>query len=724
MHEGTLQRWANLLYVLKYSVTFGLLLLYLPLTVLEKVPGFTLLGGLFLELTPWGLFWGAVGFFATGWVLMITSALLVDGADHDLPPWAPAFFGLPVERGPFLIFTLFGLWGCLWTGLSCPAGLPWRLLALTAGFLAAYVLLHLLTLPARFARPDFEILQGSWLGRRLDPLLEVRFLQRVFRGAYGALSRPVRGMHIRAALEPEGEAGGPRRLAPGHYFALTSLVGMVVLFFVVGWIYFPPRGIEPAPPAVLFLYILLVLLLWTINGLAHNLAPLHISPLVALLLIFLLVYLPQDVDHHYPVRRTAPETPPLTPVTVVAEGRRPETVVVIAGAGGGILAAGWLTLGLQRMIEDRPCLAEEIRLLSTVSGSSVGAAFYARSVQEDSDLVGMDPEKRTELLGGIYNDAVKSSLGSAAYGFAFLDFWRLFLGDALPPLERWDRGLLLANNWGRTAGAETLRLSALRPAIREGRLPAVIFASTQMETGRRLMITPLDFAPRHEAERAETLSEFLSPKGGATDLDLWSAARMSATFPYVSPAASARFEGAGEDIPEAEIQWRYHLIDGGYFDNFGVTSALDWLQPVLEARLRGEIPTRRIFLLRINPFAVPAKPTAPSKGAFAALVGPVLGVVGTTGGVAQSRNAIDLQRFLDTWNARFQDHGIEARIGTAEIRPDGTLPEPLSWHLTPSQIEAQKALWPESPNSTKAPSVTAGWNALKDFLADAPCPGT
>jgi hypothetical protein len=726
MGEGTLRRWANLLYVLKYSVVFVVILLYLPLTSLAKVPGSSLLGGLFVELPPWALFWGAAGFFAAAWALMITSGLLVDGTPLEIPAKAVAFFGLPVERGPFWVFSALGVWGCLWIGLFATKDWGWRVLALVAGFLVAYLLLHLLALPARWAEPGFRFLVDSRLGDLLSPLVDRPALGKVFGGLRNLLSVPVRLLRVRAAMATDG---GHPRLAAAHFFALTCLLGLLVIFLVVGWVYFPPRGVEPHPPAVLFLYILLVLLVWTVNGLAHNLTPIHVSPLVVLLLIFLVVYLPQDVDHYYRARHTALDEPPLTPVAVVQNSRRPETLVVIASSGGGILASGWTTLGLQRMIKDRPCLADEIRLLSTVSGSSVGAAFYAQGVREQPDLVTLDPAEREELLEEIYQNSVASSLGSAAYGFAFLDFWRLFLGDALPPLERWDRGLLLENNWGRIADDLDLSMGALRPAIRDGRLPSVIFASTVMETGRRMMITPLDFAPRAIRDRAATLSELLSAEGEAADVDIWTAARMSATFPYVSPAASARFEevdNVGDEAPPdmsspEAVQRRYHLIDGGYFDNFGVTSALDWLQPVLEARLRGKIPVRRIFILQLTPFAAPSAPTPPTDGAFAALAGPLFGVLGTQGGIALSRNAIDLQRFIDSWNVRFREHQVDALVATAEIRPAGGMPEPLSWHLTPSQIKTQQGLWPQSPDDPGAPSVTEGWRAMKRFLADAPC---
>ena len=41
---------------------------------------------------------------------------------------------------------------------------------------------------------------------------------------------------------------------------------------------------------------------------------------------------------------------------------------MIVASGGGILAAGWTTLALEKLVALRPQLPEEIRLLSGISG--------------------------------------------------------------------------------------------------------------------------------------------------------------------------------------------------------------------------------------------------------------------------------------------------------------------------------------------------------------------
>jgi len=49
--------------------------------------------------------------------------------------------------------------------------------------------------------------------------------------------------------------------------------------------------------------------------------------------------------------------------------------------------------------------------------------------------------------------------------------------------------------------------------------------------------------------------------------------RFSASFPYVSPAARTNVEGQAA-----------HIVDGGYYDNYGVSSLVKWLDAQLEKK--------------------------------------------------------------------------------------------------------------------------------------------
>src|SRR5439155_25906346 len=99
-------------------------------------------------------------------------------------------------------------------------------------------------------------------------------------------------------------------------------------------------------------------------------------------------------------------------------------LVVVASADGGIRATGWTNLALEKLIGQRSQLAREIRLLSTVSGGSVGAAYFVQGLLNDEKYRNKG-ELSPDTLHQIRIKATSSSLEAAAYGLALRHFPRL-----------------------------------------------------------------------------------------------------------------------------------------------------------------------------------------------------------------------------------------------------------------------------------------------------------
>src|SRR5207245_2368070 len=76
------------------------------------------------------------------------------------------------------------------------------------------------------------------------------------------------------------------------------------------------------------------------------------------------------------------------------------------------------------------------------------------------------------------------------------------------------------------------------------------------------------------------------------DLPVTTAARLSATFPYVSPAARINRYGGFDN--------QYHYVDGGYYDNYGTATLVEWLDKGLSA-LGEEMPSR-VLVVEIRSF--------------------------------------------------------------------------------------------------------------------------
>ncbi len=749
MTSTTFRQFVNLLSSLKYAILFAGLLVGLPLTAFSWFPGHGLLGGLFLELERWHVFFAVLCFFAVAWSLMFCTGLLIDCIEKRLPgdylsrP-AREFFNVEVSGRQFALFALLGAVPTLivvWKAVSSVEATVFAIL----GYTACYLVMVLLCTPARLADPSFVPLPRSRFANWFWRLLDRTLLPRLFKKIRLLVSRALCLVRVRYALEPDEE--GKLVLRSDRFFAMTNFLGLVFVVLVVGWYFFPPNARENFPPAAAFLYVLLALALWVLLTLECHLAKIRLSPILAILVLMMAVWGLGNADHYYQVpQREVSPVDRLTPEDVVKASQAPENLVVVSSAGGGILAAGWTSLVLKGLIHERPELAHEIRLLSTISGGSVGAAQYTAALQSVDDVVQLSPEKRDELLSGVYLASVESSLAESTYGFAMFDFWRLFFGAWLPVIDTWDRGRLQEDAWCRTAAAgqpcsDPAALSSLIEPIRLGRIPAVIFGTTVMETGRRVMVTPMSFkgdpieAPGRLVPRAPTLSEYLfEEEGQEADVSLWTAARLSATFAYVSPAASAQVipsaEGSANDHPNQG----HHMLDGGYYENFGVTSAVDWLNEVLEAQIAAydsgveTLPFKfeKILLVRLNAFRwKDPLEVEPKKGSISALLGPVLGLAAIRTGVAVTRNEFDLTRFIDSWNERLASRGLGDNVlAQVEFRPgrvptnDGKgLVQPLSWHLTQAQIAAQQQEWPEDLCAEDDPEPGSIRHAWQEMLA-------
>lgn len=409
--------------------------------------------------------------------------------------------------------------------------------------------------------------------------------------------------------------------------------------------------------------------------------------------------------------------------------RGKKKLVVFGIMGGGITAATWSTQVLDQLFSNIPELKSDdtALLFSSVSGGSVGVANYlfcayannenqsCFSEEEIEDVPANLTSKDKSMLKAHLN-AQKSSLNDVAYALSYGDVWRFLL--PFPLIKSIyqsvsDRGRSLEARWNRNVREgndilpETPSLHDLVPLMRAGKVPAFIFNTTALETGQRIMITPINFSsesvkeymPEKEPpQRAQTLSEYLSYNTNngegsqkVFDLDLWTAARLSSSFPYVLPASQAYLKGkplcdilkennAGAK-DDTYVQCGHHFIDGGYHDNYGILSLLDFLNLILDNEsLRKQLENIVIVQLRMTNFnkkALVGYPTFVTE-----IAGPPFGVLNINSGGSRARNEVSLSQFVDAWSKLDNSPKFEV----VSIIPDERVPGPLSWHLTKSDL--------------------------------------
>ena len=610
--------------------------------------------------------------FQLAWTVMVTSRLvLVYGPDR----FARATF--QPGRVTAKIVAAFGLLGVplvvvLFIGSDRPYGLGKAVAALLGLVLAIGVLV--LTASLHFAIedpeghtaesifPSFGFLQkkatprsrfwtviGSWLARRLPQDLLPGIL--------------------------DGE-----RLRSGHEMAMVAVAVFVSIYTALG-LRFSPAWTTPErqPAALFFLLVLLTIFTWLLSGAAFFIDRTRLPVFTTLLAVSLLTGT-IGTDHKYGIEKSeVGDLGPLSPAKVIEawkgkRGKNTQTMLVVATAGGGIRAGAWTGEVMTRLQQDCKMASESLLLVSSVSGGSMGSMFVVAPYTGN----GAYPTNDVELKEVRFNTK-RSSLSAVGWGLAYPDLFRTMplFGAGVP--EKFDRGWSLENSWStvwRDAHLPTPRLARWRQDVYDGVRPAVIFNATASDSGERFLIASTD-AP---FEGARQFSQLFPGE----DMDVSTAARLSATFPYASPLARAS---------EGLVKNAYHVGDGGYYDNSGLLSAVEWLSAAGD-----ELKKYQVLLIVID--AKPGSAKFGSKWSWQRqLVGPVGTLLNVRSSSQQVRESIELKM---------------ARKYLADLDPNGKLnldrviPEPflfwseseppLSWHLTKQQRKEIGGAWADDAN--------------------------
>ena len=323
-------------------------------------------------------------------------------------------------------------------------------------------------------------------------------------------------------------------------------------------------------------------------------------PVISLLLLVAVVFsFFPALDNH--AIRTLPPTVPMGSPTPIDQTlsrwleqapRMPDgrsNLVVVAAAGGGLRAAFWTATVLGTIQDRSGTFSRQLFAISGVSGGSLGAAVFVTLASGEISLsdrrgnCGQAGQEtgRLECAG----QAVLSQdfLAPTVAALLFPDLMQRFLPLGFP-----DRARALEQSWElawRRAGFSDdvwadRGFRAFWPAERF--VPALLLNSTHVETGKRVIASNLDIASAPKVFRdAFDLYTLIAPN---SEIRASTAAHTSARFTYVSPAGTLR-DGS-------------HLVDGGYFENFGAVTGREALKAGLD-RL-GSKAVRPIAILISN----------------------------------------------------------------------------------------------------------------------------
>jgi hypothetical protein len=503
-------------------------------------------------------------------------------------------------------------------------------------------------------------------------------------------------------------------LRSGIRLSILMAVALLCLYWVIHFL-----SMVIIVPVLVYLTMLILLIVWWFNAFAFALDRFRIPiALPVLLLILGSKYLPWTQYRFESIKGGDVWEPP--------DGELPEDEaasflsnirydgfpVIVAAEGGGIHSGAWAAHVLRlleaeiRAKKQSSSFAKHIACVSGVSGGSYGLMYWVDSYGRDGGPASDNySEQKTSQM--TEERAIRSSLAASIQGLVYHDIWQTFA-----PIMPWrglaDRGTLMEREWVKLPDGITQKdnkdpltsktmMSRWREDATAGRRPAVLFNSMNADNGQ-----PVVFASTSLGSKADLANWEYRRQRQGDDVSIVTAARCSASFPYVCPAVS----------PSTDDKGTMHLVDGGYFDNYGMVSMNRWLAlaaDTYERELRElkdkKIPIRHqppdsLLVIEIRASSTSLFPQRLQAdwnekgrtGTLYQMQAPLLGLVNMRG----ASQVYHSDRETDAVVKRLEALHINVRRAVFRFP---SLETPLSWHLTNTQKEAIR-------NVTFAPSQT------------------
>ena len=468
----------------------------------------------------------------------------------------------------------------------------------------------------------------------------------------------------------------PRRSAPAAV-AVSVLAGLVVAFHGLFSFLLGAPGLE--------LLVLALLLLWG----ATSRTRIAFGDLEA-------VY---GAPRPYPPAVRAAGLLPLATALDALGRNGGRKLIVVCVSGGGIRAATWTAAILGRL-DQIEGFRSAARWISGASGGMVGASFWRaaeRRLTADELVAATAMDSLTPTLRRlVYNDVLRSftpGRNRSDRGSVLQEAWRVHLERGR--IEVQGRRIDLQGR-----GIELARpIADLRASELDGTWPSLVFSPMLVEDGRRLLVTNLDLRrvtdhsalwlrsdPRPpssqmsvSAETAYALEDICP--GALGRVTLATAARMSASFPYVSPATP---------LPTAPVR---RVVDAGYYDNYGVELACSWIRAMAAdpaVRLLDRLEKVLVIQIRDNVSELSVNPGTDLHGDQAAAAGlgarALWGLTSPLEGVLSARESVTLFRNDGQIEALTQSLDTANRpefLSTTAFEFGGEAS--LSWRLDPDE---------------------------------------
>ncbi|MDI3338022.1 hypothetical protein QKW60_16560 [Defluviimonas aestuarii] len=285
------------------------------------------------------------------------------------------------------------------------------------------------------------------------------------------------------------------------------------------------------------------------------------------------------------------------PTGAPGAGDTARPVIFVATAGGGLRAAYWTAVVMGELQKTCPGVERHVFSISGVSGGSVGAAVYATALHNGmappvSELCGAADASAGDIRGQILGTLSDEFLGPTVAAMFYPDLVQRFIPWGFLP----DRGGALADAWnvawhkacgsGASCSASDLDAPFLKvagtPGAGGGWQPILLLNGTHQETGKRLIASNI------KVTSDVFLDAFDLHAMVQHDVSMGMAALNSARFTYVSPAGRLVRAGDGEGMG--------HVLDGGYFENYGAVTSAEIARAAVKAFEKRGVAIRPILI--------------------------------------------------------------------------------------------------------------------------------
>ena len=699
-------QWLTYAYLIRFPLLTAIALVGIPYAAF-RTGARSLLENLF-DLDPGAIMLVTMVALLSAWSVMVTTRLVLiySSERFDVAQAKIGFllgwrhillFGLlaaPIIAG--VIYEVAKLWD-----YSPPSINRWKIVAIAPGILIALLLLWVANLLQRRVNSPATNRKAPDLLMPSEGPLTGGMVQQMSESQPVApppiwLARWMKKIPVffgRGYVDYDADPEDRFPLLPGHGLGMFMLLIFLAVYAVVGVIT-SPWLTSLRTPSLAGLLLLLTMLNWGLSGLAYFFDRYRI-PVVILMVVSLLLgsfIFPRADSYYFIYPKAANTGAEFAPQNLIGlrEGAK---VILVAANGGGIQASAWTARALTGI--EKGCrnggdcggrsFARSVRWISAVSGGSVGAMYFANAYGKYGAKEGELPAD--DALDQIVRLAGRSSLDGVAWGLVYPDFLRgvvPFLSE-IPFFWRTDRGRALEFEWQRDVDMKA-RLGEWRRDTMMGKRPGVVFNATMVDSGRPLLFSTIE----HEQNLgvAKTFDRLYA----GYDAPVTSAVRLSATFPYATPAARAHRDDKS-DLSQAE----YHVVDGGYYDNYGMATLVEWLDKDLE---KSAVDITELMVIRIHsmPVGMERSPSG-SRGFFFQTGVPVVALDNVRGAGQLSHSKVEFELLQKRWRER-AGRRMEIELATFEYPNDDA---PLSWHLTEKQKQAIENAWRDKyvndPNS-------------------------